>query len=42
MLVNRDPEVDRWFEQQDHPMDAAMRRVREIILGTDDRVTESI
>jgi hypothetical protein len=40
--VNRNPEVDRWFEERDHPMDAAMRRAREIILRADDRVTESI
>jgi len=24
--VNRNPEVDRWFDEQDHPLDAAMRR----------------
>ena len=40
--VNRNPEVDRWFDEQDHPLDAAMRRAREIILGADERVTESI
>jgi hypothetical protein len=40
--VTRNPEVDRWFDQRDHPMDAAMRRAREIILSADDRVTESI
>ena len=37
-----DPDVDRWFDERDHPLDAALRRVREIILGADDRVTESI
>jgi hypothetical protein len=42
MRVNRNRDVDRWFEEQDHPLDAAMRRAREIILGADDRVTESI
>jgi hypothetical protein len=40
--VNRNPEVDRWFEERDHPLDAAMRRAREIILGADERVTEAI
>jgi hypothetical protein len=40
--MNRNPEVDRWFDQAGHPLDAAMRRAREIILGADDRVTESI
>lgn len=40
--MNRNPEVDRWFDQADHPLDATMRRAREIVLGADDRVTESI
>ena len=40
--MNRNPDVDRWFEERDHPLDAAMRRAREIILGADERVTESI
>src|SRR5262245_47707343 len=40
--MNRNPEVDQWFDAQQHPMDAAMRRARDIILGADDRVTESI
>jgi len=40
--MNRNPEVDRWFEQAGHPLDATMRRARDIILGADDRVSESI
>jgi hypothetical protein len=40
--MNRNPDVDRWFEEGDHPLDAALRRAREIILGADERVTESI
>jgi hypothetical protein len=40
--MNRNPEVDRWLDEADHPLDATMRRAREIILGADDRVTESI
>ena len=40
--MNRDPTVDRWFEEAQHPLDAVMRRARDIILGADDRVTESI
>jgi hypothetical protein len=40
--VNRNPEVDRWLDQADHPLDATMRRARDIILGADGRVTESI
>ena len=35
------PEVDVWFESSDHPLKAAMLRVREIILS-DDRMTEAI
>jgi hypothetical protein len=40
--VNREPEVDRWFEARSDPMLDAKQRVREIILGADERVTESI
>lgn len=40
--MNRDPDVDRWFEEREHPLDAALQRAREIILGADERVTESI
>jgi hypothetical protein len=40
--MNRNPDVDRWFDQAGHPLDATMRRAREIILGADERVTESI
>jgi hypothetical protein len=38
----KNPEVDRWLDQAEHPMDATLRRAREIILGADPRVTESI
>ena len=40
--MNVNPEVDRWLDAADHPLDAMVRRTREIILGADDRVTESI
>jgi hypothetical protein len=40
--MNRNPDVDRWFEQAGHPLEATMRRARDIILGADGRVTESI
>jgi hypothetical protein len=40
--MNRNPEVDRWLDQAGHPLDATMRRARDIILGADSRVTESI
>jgi hypothetical protein len=40
--MNRDPSVDRWLDEANHPLDAALRRARDIILATDERVTESI
>lgn len=40
--MSRNPEVDEWFEQRDPPLAAGMQRAREIILATDDRVTETI
>jgi hypothetical protein len=36
------PEVDAWFRALEHPLTAEMERVREIVLGADDRVTETI
>ncbi|MDH4278674.1 MAG: DUF1801 domain-containing protein [Acidimicrobiia bacterium] len=39
---NRNPEVDAWFAEKQHPLDDAMQRARDIILGTDDRIAESI
>lgn len=35
-------EVEDWFADRSHPMEAEMRRVREIILGVDDRITEAV
>jgi len=40
--MSRNAEVDRWFDEAGHPLDALMRRTREFILGADERVTESI
>jgi hypothetical protein len=40
--MSRNPEVDRWFEAADRPLEPMLQRVREIILGADERVTESI
>jgi hypothetical protein len=42
MHMNRNPEVERWLDEADHPLDATMRQARAYILGADDRVTESI
>ena len=41
-MTNRNPDVDRWLDEADHPLDTAIRRAREIILDADERVTESI
>jgi hypothetical protein len=40
--MTRNPDVDRWLDEAVHPLDTAMRRARDIILGADERVTESI
>lgn len=40
MRVN--PEVDAWFAARDDSITDARQRLREVILGADDRVTESI
>jgi hypothetical protein len=40
--MSTNPEVDAWFETLDRPVKAEMLRVREIILGADPRITESI
>ncbi len=40
--MNRNPAVDAWLDEAQHPLDATMRRARDIILAADERVTESI
>lgn len=40
--MGADPEVDAWFAERDLPLQDAMLRAREIILGADSRVEESI
>lgn len=39
---NRNTDVDAWFADKQHPLTDAMQLARQIILGADDRVTESI
>ena len=41
-MTNRNPEVDAWFEAYDNPQMELVRAVREVILDTDERVTEAI
>jgi len=36
------PEVERWFAEKKPPTEATIRRVREIILGADRRMTEFV
>ncbi len=38
----RDPEVDAWLERYDNPLKPLVERVREIILGADDRIGDTI
>ena len=40
--MNKSPEVDAWFAERRPPLEGAQQLVREIILGTDERVTETI
>jgi hypothetical protein len=38
----RDPEVDAFVAGLAHPLEAAIDAVRDIVLGVDDRITETI
>lgn len=40
--MNKNPEVERWFSEMKPPAETAMRRVREIILRADPRMTEYV
>lgn len=40
MKVNR--EIEQWFAAKNHPQEEALRRVREIILEADPRMTEMV
>jgi hypothetical protein len=40
--VTRNLEVDAWLDAAGHPLETTMRRARDIILGADGRVTESV
>ncbi|MEM9561559.1 MAG: DUF1801 domain-containing protein [Actinomycetota bacterium] len=41
-MANPTNEVDEWFRDRANPMEDAMQRVRHIVLGVDDRITETI
>jgi hypothetical protein len=40
--MNSNPEVEAWFESTKRPAEAALRRVRDIILAADPRMTETV
>jgi hypothetical protein len=42
MRTNHSVEVETWLVDRSHPLDEAMREVREVILGVDDRISECI
>jgi hypothetical protein len=41
-MGSRNPEVDAWMERYDNPLKPLVERVREIVLGADDRIGETI
>lgn len=40
--MRRNPDVDAWFASANHQLEAEMQRVRELILGADPRIAESV
>lgn len=40
--MNTNPEVEKLLADTAHPLDAEIRRVREIILSADDRIEEAV
>jgi hypothetical protein len=40
--MNKNPQVDQFMAKLDHPLKEELQRVREIILGADDKMTEVI
>jgi hypothetical protein len=40
--VNRNPDVDAWFEAYANPQKAVLERVRQVILDADPRISESV
>ena len=41
-MKNKNPEVDSYLEEKNHPMTAEIQRVRKIILGVSDEIEETI
>jgi hypothetical protein len=40
--LKTNPDVEKLLEEKNHPLDTEIRRVREIILASDDRVKEAV
>jgi uncharacterized protein YdhG (YjbR/CyaY superfamily) len=40
--MQMNPEVENWFATRKPPAEAALRRVREVILAADPRMTEQV
>ncbi len=40
--MNKNPEVDQFLEEKQHPLDKEIQKVREIILASDNRIEEAI
>ena len=40
--MNYSDEVESWFAEREPPMEEAMRRARDIVLGVDDRIVETV
>ncbi|HET6443690.1 MAG TPA: DUF1801 domain-containing protein [candidate division Zixibacteria bacterium] len=40
--MNPNPDVEKLLSEKAHPLDVEIRRVREIILSTDERVEEAV
>jgi len=40
--MNKNPEVDEYLKKKAHPLNADIQQVREIILGTDPNIEETI
>ena len=40
--MNKNKDVDTWFEKYDNPQKALVAAVRDVILGADSRINESI
>ena len=40
--MNRNPQVDQWFERYDNPMKPVVAAIRELVLAHDARIEETI